>query len=166
MLPRDRPERATVDATRLRLHGRPGAPSGQLRLVGRRRGDLIFIDLADVWAFEAADRLTFVHCTSGRFDLDVSLRELESLLGASLLRPHRNWLVYRDQVREWRRSSERSVLVVGAHFGAGGAAAIEVPVAPDRLPAVRDALLAGAVGLRRRAPRSMSAGAEGPELVQ
>ncbi len=166
MLHRDRSERGLVEPIRLGVESGPGLPSPPVRLVGRRRGDLIFIDAVDVWAFEAAGRLTFVHCTDGRFDLDISLKELEALLGASILRPHRNWLVYTAHVREWRRCPERSVLVVGGRAGMAGVG-IEVPIAPDRLPAVRDALLAGAVGLRRRAPRSASTdAAEGSDLMQ
>jgi DNA-binding LytR/AlgR family response regulator len=123
-----------------------------IRVVARRRGDLVFVEVRDIWAFEAADRLTFVHCKSGRFDLDVSLAELETLLGANVVRPHRNWLVIAAHVREWRRRPDRPALIVGGLEGAG----LEVPVAADRLPALRQALLAGAVGLRRRSPSRAS----------
>jgi DNA-binding LytR/AlgR family response regulator len=143
-----------VDTARPPLALRPAVDGERLRVVGRRRADLIFIDATDIWAFEAADRLTFVHCKGGRFDLDVSLTELETLLGPGLLRPHRNWLVYSAHVREWRRRPERPVLVVGALDGTG----LEVPVAPERLPALRSALLAGAVGLRRRPLRAPAEG--------
>ncbi|MGD0678354.1 MAG: LytTR family DNA-binding domain-containing protein [Polyangiaceae bacterium] len=130
--------------------------SSGVRVVGRRRGSLVFIDATEVWAFEAANRLTFVHCASGRFDLDVSLKELEAVLGSTMMRPHRNWLVPSAHVREWRRYPDRSVLFVGDLAGSDGRG-LEVPVAADRFQAVRDALLAGTVGLRRRLPPSVSA---------
>ncbi|HXX68786.1 MAG TPA: LytTR family DNA-binding domain-containing protein [Polyangiaceae bacterium] len=131
---------------------RPVAGSRPLRVVGRRRRDLIFIDTKAVLAFEAANRLTFVHCTSGRFDIDASLRELEAVLEPILLRTHRNWLVHSIHVRELRRSSEECVLFV-AESGARG---IEVPVAVAYQRAVREALLTGTIGLRPRAQRSVA----------
>jgi len=102
-----------------------------------------------VLAFEAANRLTFVHATSGRFDLDLSLKELETLIEPTPLRTHRNWLVQSVHVRELRRCSDGCVLFVAG----GSAPGIEVPVATAYLREVRETLLVGTVGLRTRAPR-------------
>src|SRR5260370_31480973 len=43
------------------------------RVVARRKKNLIFLDPEQLWAFEAADRLTFVHPPEGRFAIDLSL---------------------------------------------------------------------------------------------
>jgi two-component system, LytTR family, response regulator LytT len=123
---------------------RPVGGSKPLRVVGRRRRDLIFIDTKEVLAFEAANRLNFVHCTTGRFDLDISLREVEAALEPSLLRTHRNWLVHSINVRELRRCSDEYVLLVAR----GASREIEVPVANTHQRAVREALLAGTIGVR------------------
>lgn len=131
---------------------RPDGGSRPLRIVGRRRRDLIFIDTKEVLAFEAANRLTFVHCTNGRFDIDASLRELEAVFQPSLLRTHRNWLVHSIHVRELRRCAEECVLLVAE----GGLRGVEVPVAVAYQRAVREALLAGTIGLRTRAQRSLA----------
>src|SRR5438094_10674274 len=43
------------------------------RVVARRKKSLVFLDPEKIWAFEAADRLTFVHSAEGKFDIDLSL---------------------------------------------------------------------------------------------
>jgi hypothetical protein len=139
----------SVDPAHSQAGWRSSGASKPVRVVGRRRRDLIFIDRKEVLAFEAASRLTFVHCTSGRFDLDLSLKELEVLLEPNLLRTHRNWLVHSVHVREMRRCSEGCVLFVAG----GGAPGIEVPVATAYLRTVRETLLVGTVGLRTRSQR-------------
>jgi two-component system, LytTR family, response regulator LytT len=142
-------EQDFVDPAHTQTRWRVPGASKPLRVVGRRRRDLIFIESKEVLAFEAASRLTFVHCTSGRFDLDLSLKELEALLEPNLLRTHRNWLVHSVHVREMRRCSEGCVLLVAG----GGSTGIEVPVATAYLRTVREALLVGTVGLRTRSQR-------------
>jgi DNA-binding LytR/AlgR family response regulator len=116
------------------------APS---RIVARRKGGLVFLRPDEVLAFEAAERLTFVHTTRGRFDVDLSLSAILASFGSELLRTHRNWLVNAAHVRELARESGEVELVVGASED------LRVPVARDRAQAVRDALLADAAGLRR-----------------
>ena len=47
--------------------------AGALRVVARRKRSLVFLDPADIWAFEASERLTYVHSRLGKFDIDLSL---------------------------------------------------------------------------------------------
>src|SRR5271170_457047 len=65
----------------LRVSAAPGdaevPPSRPRRIVGRRGHRLVFLDIDEVWAIEAQDRLTFVHAVWGRFDLDVSLAAIQ-----------------------------------------------------------------------------------------
>jgi DNA-binding LytR/AlgR family response regulator len=84
-----------------------------------------------------------VHTTRGRFDVDLSLSAILASFGTELIRTHRNWLVNAGHVRELARDSGEVELVVGA------SEELRVPVARDRAQAVKDALLAGAAGLRR-----------------
>ena len=44
-----------------------------MRVVARRQRALVFLDLDEVWACEASERLTYVHSSRGRFDLDLTL---------------------------------------------------------------------------------------------
>lgn len=120
----------------------PAAPS---KIVARKKKGLVFLRPDEVWAFEAADRLTFVHTRRGRFDLDLSLAAIEGAFGRGLLRVHRNWLVNPEQVLELVRDVGDE-LIVGADAEGEG---VHVPVARERAQAVRDALLADATGLRR-----------------
>jgi two-component system response regulator LytT len=113
-----------------------------LRLVARRKRALVFLRLEEVWAFEAADRLAYVHTPRGRFEVDLSLSAIEASMGSSLLRVHRNWLVKADQVKELTGYASETELVVGS--------SVRVPVARERVPSVRDALLANTTGIRPR----------------
>jgi DNA-binding LytR/AlgR family response regulator len=126
------------------------------RIVGRSSGNrLVFVVPAEVWAFEAQARLVFVHGTQGRFDVDMSLTELESPLGSPFLRVHRNWLVGLAKVRELRWKEGFMHLFVGE--GVPGTSAdtrgVEVPVAGDRVREVRRHLLAGTIGVVSRRAR-------------
>ena len=56
-----------------RRPSRPETSSAPQRIVARRKKSLVFLDADEVWAFEAAHRLTFVHTPHGIFDLDLSL---------------------------------------------------------------------------------------------
>lgn len=124
---------------------RPQTPS---RVVARRKKSLVFLDPAKIWAFEAADRLTFVHAPEGRFDIDLSLAAIEASFGRALFRVHRNWLVNLAYVRELEREVGEATVTVGRDLGKGGRS-IQVPVSQDRAKALRDVLLANATGLRR-----------------
>jgi hypothetical protein len=91
----------------------PSGP-GALRVVARRKRSLVFLDPADIWAFEASDRLSFVHSRLGRFDIDLSLAAIEASFGRSLLRVHRNWLVNLAFVKELEREEGETTVFVGA----------------------------------------------------
>jgi DNA-binding LytR/AlgR family response regulator len=133
-----------------RVARRRARPAGEVprRVVARSRRGLVFLQHEDVWAFEASERLTFVHCTTGRFEVDLSLSAIETTLEDGWLRPHRNWVVRAGRVKALERDELGSVLVLGGTAGAEGGD-VRIRVARDRLPAVRDALLAGATGIRR-----------------
>jgi len=121
--------------------------SGALRVVARRKRSLVFLDPADIWAFEASDRLSFVHSRLGKFDIDLSLAAIENSFGRSLMRVHRNWLVNLDFARELEREEGETTLFIGTSLGNEGQG-IRVPVSRDRAQPVRAALLANATGLR------------------
>ena len=135
-----------------RLQQRRGAerPSvaGPARIVARRKRNLVFLEFHEIWAFEAADRLTFVHTTHGTFDIDLSLAAVESSFGRAFVRVHRNWLVNATHIKELERDGHETKLFVGAGVG-DAAKGVRVPVARERAAAVRDMLLANATGLRR-----------------
>ncbi len=133
-----------VRARRAEAHGGPRAP----RIVARRKNGLVFLELGEVWGFEAAERLTFVHTPHGRFDVDLSLAAIEASFGRTLLRVHRNWLVNVAHVKVLERESGESELLVGGGLE-DGRPGVRVPVARERAHAVRELLLAGAKGIRR-----------------
>jgi DNA-binding LytR/AlgR family response regulator len=117
----------------------------RFRVVARRKASLVFIDPQDIWAFEAAERLTFVHARQGRFDIDLSLAGVEASLGRRLVRVHRNWLVDIAFVMALERVDGETTLLVGDDFGPR---ATRVPVSRQRSKAVRALLLENAIGLR------------------
>jgi DNA-binding LytR/AlgR family response regulator len=121
--------------------------SGALRVVARRKRSLVFLDPADIWAFEASDRLSFVHSRLGKFDIDLSLAAIENSFGRSLMRVHRNWLVNLDFARELEREEGETTLFIGTALG-NERQGVRVPVSRDRAQPVRAALLANATGLR------------------
>jgi two-component system, LytTR family, response regulator LytT len=120
---------------------------GPRRVVARRKKSLVFLDPVSIWAFEAADRLTFVHAPEGRFDIDLSLAAVEASFGRALFRVHRNWLVNLAHVKELERDIGGATVTVGHGLEPEGH--IQVPVSQDRSKALRDALLEHATGLRR-----------------
>lgn len=124
----------------------PERRSGPLRVVARRKRNLIFLDPGEIWAFEAADRLTFVHSRQGRFDIDLTLATIEASFGRALTRVHRNWLVNLNFVKEMEREGGDVVLFIGREVGLEG---LRAPVSRDRAKMVRDLLLENATGLRR-----------------
>jgi DNA-binding LytR/AlgR family response regulator len=131
-------------------HRAPKAPEPALRVVARRKRNLVFLDSSDVWAFEADARLAFVHAASGRFDVDVSLAEIEACpFGGGFARVHRSWLVNLAHVRELQVETGVAQLFVGERLG-DAAHGILVPVARDLVRSVRETLLASSIGLRRR----------------
>jgi DNA-binding LytR/AlgR family response regulator len=118
------------------------------RIVARRKRALVFLEPHEIWAFEAADRLTFVHASPGVFDIDLSLAAVEASFGRAFVRAHRNWLVSAAHIKELERDGHETKLFVGATV-ADAAKGVWVPVARERSAAVREMLLANATGLRR-----------------
>lgn len=121
--------------------------TGPSRLAARSDKGLVFLDRDEVWAFEAAGRLTFVHTLAGRFDLDLSLAAIETSLDWDLERVHRNWLVDLGHVKEMVKDGGETKVFVGRR-GEGDAAGLWIPVARERSGRVRDRLLADATGIR------------------
>ena len=121
---------------------------GPTRVVARSKRGLVFLQPSDVWAFEASERLSYVHGRGGRFDVDLSLAAIETSLGPGWLRVHRNWVVNREHVKALERDELGSTLVLGDATLAEESC-LRVPVARDRVQTVRDLLLAGATGIRR-----------------
>jgi DNA-binding LytR/AlgR family response regulator len=117
------------------------------RLVARRRRGWVFLRADDVWAFEAAERLTFVHTALGRHDMDLSLTALEAAFEGRLIRPHRNWLAHLPHVHALERDGAEAALLIGPP-DARGQHPLRVPVARERLAAVKGALLGTAPWLR------------------
>jgi DNA-binding LytR/AlgR family response regulator len=115
------------------------------RVVARSKKGLVLFARDEVWAFEAAERLMFVHTACGRFDVDLSLAAMEVSLGSGFLRVHRQWLVHTAHVRAIENQDGDTVVVVGDE----PPRELRVPVARDRKAAVLDLLLHGATGLRR-----------------
>ena len=130
------------------LERRAPRAQGPRRVVARRKKSLVFLDPGSIWAFEAADRLTFVHAPEGRFDIDLSLAAIEASFGRALFRVHRNWLVNLAYVKELERDIGGATVTVGSDLAPEGRS-IQVPVSQDRSKALRDMLLANATGLRR-----------------
>jgi two-component system response regulator LytT len=130
------------------LERRAPRPRTVRRVVARRKKSLVFLDPDLIWAFEAADRLTFVHAPEGRFDIDLSLAAIEASLGRALFRVHRNWLVNLAYVKELDRDVGGAMVTVGSEVGPEGRS-IRAPVSQDRAKALRDVLLENATGLRR-----------------
>jgi two-component system response regulator LytT len=143
-------ERVAQCIERLRVRRPPTAGPGALpaRIVARRKRALVFLRLEEIWAFEAAERLAFVHTARGRLDVDLSLSAVEASFGRTLLRVHRNWLVNAAHVQELEGHGSETELLVGPPGDAE--VGVRVPVARERGQAVREALLGNAMGLRSR----------------
>ena len=133
----------TVTGLRPRVHRRPRVS----RVVARRNKSLVFLDPKKIWAFEAADRLTFVHSREGRFAIDLSLAAIEASFGRALFRVHRNWVVNLAYVKELERVMGGTSLTIGGDLERGEQT-IRAPVSHDRAKALRNVLLKNATGLR------------------
>ena len=142
-------ERIAECVRRLESHARvlPTSEPQPMRVVARRGRALVLLEMGDVWACEASERVTYVHSARGRFDLDLTLSSIAASVGQTLVRVHRNWLVNVSRVLELGRDAEGSnALVVGAPSGPEHA--LVVPIARERLQAVRQLLLRDATGIR------------------
>ena len=134
---------ARVEQCLARLRGRVRSSevAAPPRIVARRKRALVFLRVDEVWAFEAADRLAYVHSVRGTFDVDLSLAAIEASYGRAFVRTHRNWLVNADHVLELEGTHSDTELLVGE---------LRVPVARERAASVREALLANTSGIRSR----------------
>jgi two-component system response regulator LytT len=119
-----------------------------LRIVARRGRSLVFLEPAEVWAFEASERMSSVHGPEGTFDLDLSLSAIELSLGRAFTRVHRNWLVNTAFIKELGREGNETRIFVGTGLGPDQRG-LRVPVARERASSLRESLLATATGLRR-----------------
>jgi DNA-binding LytR/AlgR family response regulator len=117
----------------------PSAYELPRRLAARKQGNLFFLDLAGLLAFEAADRLTYLHHMAGTYSVDLSLNALAAALGSRVLRVHRNWLIAPDRVQGLTRLDGELCLELRAD--------LRVPVARDRARQVRKRLLQDTLGL-------------------
>ncbi len=135
-----------------RLQQRRSAPpesgAGSPRIVARRKRSLVVREPQEIWAFEAADRLTFVHTMHGTFDIDLSLAAVEASFARAFVRVHRNWLVNAAHIKELERDGHETKLFVGEGVADSGKG-VRVPVARERAAQVREMLLTNATGLRR-----------------
>ena len=91
----------------------------------------MFLEPQEIWAFEAADRLTFVHTLHGTFDIDLSLAAVEASFGRAFVRVHRNWLVNAAHIKELERDGHETKLFVGDGVADAGKG-VRVPVARER----------------------------------
>jgi|GEM_PF-532191 len=117
------------------------------RIVARRGKVLVFLDPAEVWAFEARERLTSVHTPHGELDVDLSLAVIELSIGRSFVRVHRNWLVNAAHIKELEREGRDTRIFVGSGLGPERQG-IHVAVGRERAQFVRESLLANATGVR------------------
>jgi two-component system response regulator LytT len=142
-------EERVEECLRRLLARRPSLPRrGPTRIVARRGKTLVFLEPSEVWAFEALDRLTQVHTPHGTFDVDLTLSVIESSIGRTLMRVHRNWLVNAACIKELDRDGRDTKIFVGVGIGPQRCG-VEVAVSRQRAQAVRDMLLANATGVRR-----------------
>jgi len=142
-------ETRVAECLRRVLSRRPSlVATGPSRIVARRGKTLVFLEPSEVWAFEAADRLTQVHTPHGTFDVDLTLAVIEASFGRALIRVHRNWLVNAAHIKELDRDGRETRIFVGVGVGAQRRG-VEVTVSRQRAQEVREMLLSNATGLRR-----------------
>jgi len=110
------------------------------RIVARKGKSLVFLRPDEVWAFEASERLVFVHSARGKLDMDLSLATIDALLAGQALRVHRNWLVNVARVLEFVRDGPDTHVVIGSD-GTDAAPPMIVPVTRERSAEIRAALL-------------------------
>jgi DNA-binding LytR/AlgR family response regulator len=144
-----RPERTGPLLAPVPLLRSEGRARGAVRIAARRGRSLVLLDAIEAWAFEANGGLTLVHSAHGRLEVDVTLAEIvASAIGADYCLVHRSWLVNLANVKVFELGVDGAELFVGPKIGQ--ADGLRVPVARDRVRAVREILLTGTIGLRRR----------------
>jgi two-component system response regulator LytT len=141
----ERSPRIGEPCSRLRRRTPERPENGPARVVARSKGALIFLHVEEVWAFEAVDRLSFVHSRDGRFDVDLSLSTFEASFGRPFVRVHRHWLVNLDRVKALEGRRGNAWLSVGTAFPSER---IRVPVSRQHARDVRELLLRDAIGIR------------------
>jgi two-component system response regulator LytT len=141
-------ERVERCLARVRTRRSSAGPDTPSRLVARRKRALVFLRLDEVWAFESADRLAYVHTSRGRFEVDLSLATIEASIGRTLVRAHRSWLVNIHHVKELEGYGSETELLIGSPTAEQDG--LRVPVSRDRAQAVRDVLLESTMGIRPR----------------
>jgi DNA-binding LytR/AlgR family response regulator len=124
-------------------------PARAERCVAARRGSrVVLLSLTEVWAFEAKNRLSYVHSTRGRFEVDLSLTEVAATpIGAGFVRVHRNWLASYTCIREMALRKGSCCVYVGGL--SDEECTLCVPVSRTLAKRVRRYLLQGAVGIRK-----------------
>jgi two-component system, LytTR family, response regulator LytT len=120
---------------------RPARGASPERVAARSGKGIRLIPIEEVLAFEAADRLTFVHTERDRLTLDLTLAVISSAFGERFARVHRQWLVATEQVRELQTTVTGLQLLLGERLYA--------PVSSERTREVRELILQGTLGLRR-----------------
>lgn len=117
-------------------------------VAARHRSKIVLLPVSEVWAFEAKNRLSYVHCAYGKFAVDLSLREIESSpIGAGFIRVHRNWLASFESIREFALRAGLSCLFLGGLSDEEHT--LRVPVARAASKHVRRCLLGGTIGVRK-----------------
>jgi two-component system, LytTR family, response regulator LytT len=134
---------------RVKARRAPPSPPAPARLVARRKRALVFLRLDEVWAFESAERLAYVHTAHGRYEIDLSLSAVEASIGRTLLRVHRSWLVNVEHVRGLEGYGSETELLVGSP-GVDPQGGVRIPVSRDRAQGVRETLMASTMGIRMR----------------
>jgi len=126
----------------------PATNERPTRIVARNKRNLVFLQLNEVWAMEAAQGMSLVHSERGTFDIDLSLDSIAATFGKFFPRVHRNWLVNEEHILELEREAGETAVFVGGR--ANGAPRLRVPVARDRAAALRTRLVDDGVGIRKR----------------
>jgi DNA-binding LytR/AlgR family response regulator len=130
-----------------------GEEPTRTRIAARSRQNLVFLGIDEVLAFEAKERLYLVHSSRGRFDVDISLVELQAELGAAFLRVHRNWLVCVSKIHALETDGRAHWAVI-EEVRDCQSVAVRAPVSRELIRRVRARLLAGSIGLRSKGRRS------------
>jgi DNA-binding LytR/AlgR family response regulator len=138
-------ERVERCLARVKARRAPASLAASAR-ASRRKRALVFLRLDEVWAFESAERLAYVHTARGRYEIDLSLSAVEASIGHTLLRVHRSWLVNLEHVRELEGYGSETELFVGSDREDG----VRIPVSRDRAQAVRETRLSSRMGIRAR----------------
>ena len=116
-------------------------------VAARHGGKILLLPVGEVWAFESDTRRSYVHSAQGRFEVDLSLREITSSpIGKGFLRVHRSWLASIYWIREMALRRGACCLFLGGLSGEEHV--LCAPVSRSSAKQVRKLLLDGTVGVR------------------